>query len=174
MKIWILIAALCLGAVEARGDVAAETLRHGGPKSCSDVLLCGNQTATGACTRTAAQCTGAGAPFSCCTGAGTGPSCGSDEITTNLADDDRYVTGIYATSSTATTFSCYLYTTDAATYDTAGDTPAQITDNDGSALLTHAKRYRSIASPMKRAWIECNALSGGQVTVTAQSCPLGR
>lgn len=173
-SIFTLALALLLAAGTATADVAAENLRFGGPKGCSDVQLCANQTATGVCTRTAAQCTAVGTPFSCCTGSGTGPTCGSDEITTNLADDDRYVTGLYATSSTATTFNCYLETTDAPTYDTAGDTPAQITDNDGTPLLTQAKRYRSIASPMKRAWINCTALSGGQVTVTAQSCPLGR
>lgn len=136
------------------------------PDACVRVLLCDAQSASGVCTcaATDGQCTGPGT---------------TDEIVYDFTG--RNLVGFYATTSTATAFSVDLGTTDAASYDTAGDTPATIDDamdenGDGSTnILWNGGRYRSLSlAPLDKAWGVLSGVSGGTVTVNLEVCPIGK
>lgn len=162
----------------AAADLFAPTPNgNGGTSECTTYLLCSGQTATGVCTAANAQCTASRIPFECCTGNATG-TCTGDEISVDLRG--RWALGLYASQSTATTFACNLQTTDAPLHDTVGDTPATIADpldeNDDTStnLLWQTGRFRTIDAPLNRVWVTCPTISGGSVTITAESCPLGK
>jgi hypothetical protein len=86
----------------------------------------------------------------------------------------RYAMTVYATSSTATTFTCDLYTSDNGYQAT---TRTALTSSGASTQLSYAaSRFSvSIAGTLASLWAECTtAITGGTVTINAYVCPLDR
>ena len=80
----------------------------------------------------------------------------------------NYVQTLYATQSTATTFSCHLYSSD-------NGYSATLRQQITSVPLTQAQFVRTIEGPLDYEWIECSAINAdGVVTVTALACPIGK
>lgn len=98
---------------------------------------------------------------------GTG-ACGSSGEERVAHVRGHYAHWITASRSTASTFTCSLYTSDMEGYQ------ASRRDEVLSADLTDSDVSRWIAGPLGDAWVECSANAGDNegVTVRLHSCPL--
>jgi len=88
-----------------------------------------------------------------------------DNIVAKLAGN--YVQTLYATQSTATTFTCHLYSSD-------NGYSATLRQQITSAALTASQYVITIEGPMDDEWIECTTITGGTVTITSLACPTAR
>ena len=79
----------------------------------------------------------------------------------------NYVQTLYATQSTATTFSCHLFSSD-------NGYSATLRQQITTAALTKTQQVITIEGPLDYEWIECSAIADNQVTITSLACPVGR
>ena len=77
----------------------------------------------------------------------------------------NYVQTLYATQSTATTFSCHLYSSD-------NGYSATLRQQITTAALTKTQQVITIEGPLDYEWIECSAIADNQVTITTLACPI--
>ena len=78
----------------------------------------------------------------------------------------NYVQTLYATQSTATTFTCHLYSSD-------NGYSATLRQQITSAALTKTQQVITIEGPLDYEWIECSAIADNAVTITSLACPVG-
>lgn len=139
----ILAIALLLAA-PVYGDAPPLTLTSRG--SGSEVHLTG--TLCSAQTATATGCTG--------THVLTGVS---DQLVADLRGFDQVT--FYSNQSTATTYTCDVYTS-----DNGYDADSGVGQDRSSTSLTETQEAIVLSGPLAYAWIECAAIADNQVTIT--------
>lgn len=141
MKAWVLAVLLLFGPVVASADMAAETYRDM-TAGCVWVTLCDAETdTTAACDRR------------------------GDNIVADVRGRSNHT--LFSTQSTATTYSCQIYQSDAGYSATARQ---QTT----ATALSASQTVISLSGLFGDVWAECSTITGGNVTITLQSCPYTR
>lgn len=129
-------------ARSAFADVTPELLRSRG--SCSEYVMCVASVATGPC---------------------TDPTQASDEIVMDMQGNTSIT--FYSTQSTAATYSCEVWSNDEG-HDAAS--PTGDAHRVESTPLTETARVLTLAGGFSFIWIECSALSGPAIRITANVC----
>lgn len=152
IRIRTALAAVMVTCAIASAAIAADTdpavVAGGGsandPRSCQMLRLCSAQTATGVCTS------------------------GGNSLVADVFGRGRMT--FYATQGTATAFNCSLRSnTEGHTAGAA--TAATVAPEDGTPFLSESQRLRIVFAPLKKIWIECSSVVGGNLTVDAEVCP---